>query len=206
MIRVVLVDDHPIVRAGLRGLLDATHDIEVVGEADDADSAFSVVDRFGPDVVVLDLHLGDGPSGVDVLTRLCTLEPRPEVLVVTVFDNDVDVDAALVAGASGYLLKDAPEDDLARAVRDVAAGRCPLDPRVAARVLGSSSPGPEAPSQRELEVLAAVADGDDNAAVARRLYISQATVKSHLSSVFSKLGVTSRTSAVAEARRRGHLR
>jgi len=206
VIRVVLVDDHPIVRAGLRGLLDAAHDIEVVGEADDADSALAVVDCFAPDVVVLDLHLGDGPSGVDVLARLRSFEPRPGVLVVTVFDNDVDVEAALTAGAAGYLLKDAPEDDLPRAVREVAAGQRPLDPRVAARVLGSARPGPEAPSSRELEVLAAVADGDDNAAVARRLYISQATVKSHLSSVFNKLGVTSRTSAVAEARRRGHLR
>lgn len=130
------------------------------------------------------------------------------MLVVTVYDNDIDIDAALEGGAAGYVLKDAPEADLISAVRAVAAGHQPLDPRVAARVVTRSKRNPDVPSPRELEVLAAVAHGHDNATIARDLYISQATVKTHLASLFAKLGVVTRTrtGAVAEARRRGHLR
>lgn len=206
MIRVVLVDDHPIVRAGLRGVLDAETDIVVVGEASDAPSAVAAVERLDPDVVVLDVHLGSGPSGLEVLRQVRAGRLTPKFLVVTVFANDQDVDAALAAGATGYVLKDAPEGDLVRGVRAVHSGQHPLDPRIASRVVARSQRDPDAPSRRELEVLAAVADGDDNATIARRLYISQATVKSHLVSLFAKLGVASRTGAVAEARRRGHLR
>ena len=206
MIRIVVVDDHPVVRAGLRTVLDAVDDIDVVGEAHDHDTAVSTITELEPDVVVLDVHLGAGPSGLDVLREVQRSQARPRVLVVTVFDNDIDIDAAIEGGAAGYVLKDAPEVDLISAVRAVAAGHQPLDPRVAARVVTRSVRNPDVPSPRELEVLAAVADGLDNATIARDLYIIQATVKTHLASVFAKLGVVSRTGAVAEARRRGHLR
>lgn len=205
VIRLVLVDDHPIVRAGLRHVLETQSDLEVVGEADGADEALEVIAGERPDVVILDMHLGvDRPDGLEVLRRLPA--DGPGVLIVTVFDNDRDIDEALGAGALGYVLKDAPEDELVRAIRAVAAGRRPLDPRVAERVLARAERDPALPSPRELEILAAVAEGDDNAAIARRLHISRATVKSHLASVFSKFGVSTRTGAVAEARRRGHLR
>jgi DNA-binding NarL/FixJ family response regulator len=206
VIRVVLVDDHPVVRAGLRAVLDKEDDIDVVGDVGDAASAIATFEPLQPDVVVLDLHLGDGPGGVDVLRHLRLQQTSARTLVVTVFDNDVDIDTAMVEGAAGYLLKDAPEGDLVRAVRAVAAGQHPLDPRIAARVVSKSLHDPDTPSPRELEVLAAVAEGHDNATIARDLYISQATVKSHLASLFVKLGVNSRTGAVAEARRRSHLR
>lgn len=208
MIRIVVVDDHPVVRAGLRTVLDAADDIDVVGEAHDHDTAVSTITELEPDVVVLDVHLGAGPSGLDVLREVQRSQARPRVLVVTVtvFDNDIDIDAAIEGGAARYVLKDAPEVDLISAVRAVAAGHQPLDPRVAARVVTRSVRNPDVPSPRELEVLAAVADGLDNATIARDLYISQATVKTHLASVFAKLGVVSRTGAVTEARRRGHLR
>jgi DNA-binding NarL/FixJ family response regulator len=206
MIRVVIVDDHPVVRAGLRTVLDADPDIAVVGEAHDHTTALAAVDELQPDVVLLDVHLGPGPSGLDVLRLLQAAHPRPRVLIVTVFDNDVDIDAALEGGAAGYVLKDAPEGELVNAVRAVAAGHRPLDPRVAARVVTGSLRDTDTPTPRELEVLAAVAEGLDNAAIARHLYISQATVKTHLASLFAKLSVTSRTGAVAEARRRGHMR
>ena len=206
MIRVVLVDDHPVVRAGLRAVLDKEDDIDVVGDVGDAASAIATFEPLQPDVVVLDLRLGDGPGGVDVLRHLRLQQTSARTLVVTVFDNDADIDTAMVEGAAGYLLKDAPEGDLVRAVRAVAAGQHPLDPRIAARVVSKSLHDPDTPSPRELEVLAAVAEGHDNATIARDLYISQATVKSHLASLFVKLGVNSRTGAVAEARRRSHLR
>lgn len=206
MIRVVLVDDHPVVRAGLRSVLDAASDIEVIGEASDAASAITTIDQHNPDVVVLDMHLGPGPGGIHVLHELASLEPHPRVLVVTVFDNDVDIDAALSAGAAGYILKDAPESELVNAVRAVGSGHHSLDPRVASRVAAKYRRPSDAPSPRELEVLAAAAEGHDNASIARQLFISQATVKSHLASVFAKLDVKSRSGAVAEARRRGHLR
>lgn len=206
MIRIVIVDDHPVVRAGLRAVLDAEPDIDVAGEAHDHGTATATITDLAPDVVLLDVHLGPGASGLDVLDHLQASSPSPRVLVVTVFDNDIDIDTALARGASGYILKDAPEDELINAVRAVAAGHQPLDPRVAARVVTRSLRSPEMPSPRELEVLAAVADGHDNATIARRLYISQATVKTHLASAFTKLGVSTRTGAVAEARRRGHLR
>ena len=206
MIRIVVVDDHPVVRAGLRTVLDAVDDIDVVGEAHDHDTAVSTITELEPDVVVLDVHLGAGPSGFDVLRELQRSQARPRVLVVTVFDNDIDIDAAIEGGAAGYVLKDAPEVDLISAVRAVAAGHQPIDPRVAARVVTRSKRNPDVPSPRELEVLTAVADGHDNATIARDRYISQATVKTHLASLFAKLGVVTRTGAVAEARRRGHLR
>ena len=206
MIRVVLVDDHPVVRAGLRSVLDAVGDIEVVGEASDATSAISTIEQHAPHVVVLDMHLGTGPGGIDVLRQIQSLGVEARVLVVTVFDNDLDIDAALSAGASGYILKDAPERELINSVRAVVAGHHPLDPRVASRMAAKYQPNQDAPSPRELEVLAAAADGNDIASIARQLFISQATVKSHLASVFAKLDVQSRTGAVAEARRRGHLR
>lgn len=205
MIRVVLVDDHPVVRAGLRAVLDADEGIDVVGEAGDAASALALIESVSPDVVVLDMNLGSGPGGLDVLRQVHGRD-GPRILVVTVFDNDQDIDAAIAAGATGYLLKDAPGGDLVRAVHAADAGQRPLDPRVAARVVARSERSTDAPSARELEVLAAVAEGHDNAAIARMLYISRATVKSHLANLFAKLGVATRTGAVAEARRRGHLR
>lgn len=205
MTSVVLIDDHPVVRAGLRAVLHSDDSIHIVGEADNADDALALITRLDPDVVVLDMHLGPGRGGLDVLAAL-QRGLRPRVLVMTVFDNDRDVDAAFGVGAVGYVLKDAAEADVVRAVHAAAAGQHFLDQRIATRLVARTYPAPDSPTARELEVLEAAADGHDNATIARMLFISQATVKSHLSSVFAKLDVTSRTGAVAEARRRGHLR
>ena len=204
MIRIVIVDDHPLCAPGARTRRRTRH--RRCRRSPRSWHRHCHDHDLAPDVVLLDVHLGPGASGLDVLDHLQASSPSPRVLVVTVFDNDIDIDTALARGASGYILKDAPEDELINAVRAVAAGHQPLDPRVAARVATRSLRSPEMPSPRELEVLAAVADGHDNATIARRLYISQATVKTHLASAFTKLGVSTRTGAVAEARRRGHLR
>lgn len=203
--RVVLVDDHPVVRAGLRALLTASG-VEVVGEAATVDDALAVVQRSRPDVVLMDLQLAGGGDGVTATTAIAGLDDAPRVLILTTYDTDADILRAVEAGAAGYLLKDADPKVLLDAVTAAARGETVLAPQVATRLMARvRQPAPEL-SPRELEVVELVATGLANREIARRLFVSEATVKSHLVHVFTKLGVASRTAAVAAARERGLLR
>ena len=206
VIRVVVVDDHPVVRDGLRGMLSGEPDLEVVGEAGDGAQALAVVTACSPDVVLMDLRM-PRMDGVQAIARLAAAHPSVRVLVQTTYDADHDIVRAVEAGAAGVLLKDAPREELFRAVRAAARGEMVLAPAVAARVVGSLRGGPavEAPTERELEVLNLVAQGLTNRAVGRRLAISEATVKTHLVHVFGKLGVADRTAAVTVALQRGWI-
>lgn len=203
--RVVLVDDHPVVRAGLRALLTASG-VEVVGEAATVDDALAVVQRSRPDVVLMDLQLAGGGDGVTATTAIAGLDDAPRVLILTTYDTDADILRAVEAGAAGYLLKDADPKVLLDAVTAAARGETVLAPQIATRLMARvREPAPEL-SPRELEVVELVATGLANREIARRLFVSEATVKSHLVHVFTKLGVASRTAAVAAARERGLLR
>ncbi|MCG7304777.1 MULTISPECIES: response regulator transcription factor [Micrococcaceae] len=202
-IRIVVVDDHPVVRAGLRALLEMEDDLTVVGEAGSEDDAVAEVERERPDLVLMDLRLDHEGSGAVAIQRLRAAGLTMPVLVLTNHDTDADILAAVEAGASGYLLKDAPPEELLPAVRAAAAGQSALAPAIASRLMERLvSPLPSL-TLRELEVLQCVSDGLTNAEIAQKLFVSQATVKTHLVHVFEKLGVTSRTQAVAEARERG---
>ena len=201
-IRLLIVDDHPVVRDGLRGLFADDPDFQVVGEAANGAEAVARVERLGADVVLMDLRM-PGMGGVEAITRLREVAPGVRVLVLTTYDTDSDVLAAIEAGATGYLLKDAPREELIRAVRAAFAGEAVLSPAVASRLMGKvRRPPPEVLSQRELEVLALIADGATNRQAAARLFVSEATVKTHLLHVYEKLGVRDRAAAVAEAYRR----
>ncbi|KRD40432.1 LuxR family transcriptional regulator [Oerskovia sp. Root918] len=206
-IRVVLTDDHPVVRAGLRAVVDAEGDMEVV---DELATAEELVRRVGAgleaDVVLLDLRFGDGRMGGAQAAREVVRLGGPPVLILTTYDSDQEILAAIEAGATGYLLKDAPTDELTAAIRAAAAGQVALGPSVQRRLLGRMRAPGVSLSLRELEVLGLVSQGLSNDEVARELFLSRATVKSHLVHVYEKLGVDSRTAAVAEARRQGLLR
>ncbi|MGH1564842.1 response regulator [Mumia sp. DW29H23] len=203
---VVLVDDHPVVRAGLRALLGASGSVRVVGEASSGEAALEVVARTRPQVVLMDLRLGAGMDGVATTSALRRRADPPYVLVLTTYDTDADILRAVESGAAGYLLKDTPPDQLVSAVLRAAAGETVLAPVVQQRLVDRLKNPTVELSARELEVLAKVADGLSNREVARALFISEATVKSHLVHVFGKLGVDSRTAAVAAARDAGLLR
>ncbi|MEJ2857661.1 MULTISPECIES: response regulator transcription factor [unclassified Saccharothrix] len=206
MIRLLIADDHPIVRSGLRAVLAAEPDFEVVGEAATGERAVESARALAPDVVLMDLRFGPGLTGAEATRAITSGAGGPRVLVLTTYDSDADILAAIEAGATGYLLKDADPADLAAAVRDAAAGRSALAPAVAQRLLGRlRSPG-AALSLREAEVLELVAAGLSNQQISKRLFLSQATVKSHLVHVYAKLGVDNRTAAVAAARERGLIR
>ena len=201
-IRLLIVDDHPVVRDGLRGLFADDPDFQVVGEAANGAEAVARVERLGADVVLMDLRMPE-MGGVEAITRLRRTAPAVRVLVLTTYDTDSDVLPAIEAGATGYLLKDAPRDELIRAVRAAFAGEAVLSPAVARRLMGQiRKPPPEALSQRELEVLALIADGATNRQAAAKLFVSEATVKTHLLHIYEKLGVRDRAAAVAEAYRR----
>ncbi|MFC6088734.1 response regulator [Saccharothrix lopnurensis] len=203
MIRVVVVDDHPVVRDGLRGMLATAGDVEVVGEAADGAEAVAVVRAVAPDVVLMDLRM-PGVDGVTAIERLRDFPTR--VLVLTTYDTDSDVLPAIKAGATGYLLKDTPRDELFRAVRSAARGEAVLSPSVATRLVGQvRQPAAEPLSDREVEVLGLIARGCTNREAAVRLFISEATVKTHLVHVYAKLGVKDRAAAVAVAYERGLL-
>lgn len=206
MIRVVIADDHPVVRAGVRALLDAETDIEVVGEAATGDEAVALSEQLAPELVLMDLQFGDRAVGAEATRRVRALAAPPYVLVLTNYDTDGDILGAIEAGASGYLLKDAPPHELLAGVRAAAAGQSALAPAIAGRLLARLREPRVTLSAREIEVLRLVARGASNADVAARLHITDATVKSHLAHVFSKLGVTSRTAAVSSARALGILR
>jgi len=206
VIRLVIADDHPVVRAGLHALLDGAHDIDVVGEAATPDEAAALASSLNPDLVLMDLQFGQDHTGADATRQIRAAEAAPYVLVLTNYDSDGDILSAVEAGASGYLLKDAPPDELLAAVRAAAAGESALAPAVAGRLMARMRAPQVSLSVREIEVLRLVADGASNTDVAARLHITDATVKSHLVHVFSKLNVSSRTAAVSEARALGILR
>ena len=199
-----MVDDHPVVREGLRAMLDAEPDLDVVAEAASGAEAVALAARLRPDVVVMDLRM-PGMDGVEA-TGLIAAAGHGRVLVVTTYDTDRDILRAVEAGATGYLLKDTPRRELAEAVRAAARGETVLAPPVARMLVSRVRfPAVEAPTPRELEVLAEVARGLSNAEVGRALRISEATVKTHLVRVFEKLGVGDRTAAVTTAISQGLL-
>ncbi|GAA1440854.1 response regulator transcription factor [Nocardiopsis tropica] len=208
MIRVLLVDDHPVVREGIRGMLGAEPDISVVGEAASGPEALALVAALSPDVVLMDLRMPGG-DGVSATERITADHPGAHVLVLTTYDTDGDILRAVEAGATGYLLKDTPRADLADAVRAAARGETVLTGRVAGKLLSGmrqrDAPPAAVLSPRETEVLRLAAEGRTNAAIGRALHISQTTVKTHLMRVYDKLGVGDRTAAVSRAIRRGLL-
>ena len=206
MIRVAVVDDHPVVRQGLVAALEDEPDFEVVGAAGSAEEALVLIARLRPDVVLLDLEL-PGVGGVEAITRLIEANPSGQVLVFTAYDADERVMGALRAGAKGYLLKGATTDEIARAVRVVAAGGSALEPRVAARLVAEVS-GPRGAGSltaRERQVLQLIAAGLPSKQIARELSISERTVKFHSHSLLRKLGAENRAQAVAVAAERGLL-
>jgi len=205
VIRVLIVDDHPVVRAGLIGMLDVEPDLEVVGEAGDGEEAVLRVASLTPDVVLMDLRM-PRLDGAGATARIVAAHPACRVLVLTTFDTDADIVRAVEAGATGYLLKDTPRAQLVQAVRAAARGETVLAPPVAARLVSRlREPVVDALTPREVQVLAAVGRGLSNAEIGRSLFIGEATVKTHLLRVFAKLGVDDRTRAVTTAIERGIL-
>ncbi|MFC3491626.1 response regulator [Glycomyces rhizosphaerae] len=206
-IRVLIVDDHPVVRDGLRGMFDRSDDIQVVGEAADGREAVDRALALGPDVVLMDLRM-PRTDGVSAIRELAARNSTAKVLVLTTYDTDSDVLPAIEAGASGYLLKDASPAELQRAIRTAHEGGTVLAPSVASLLMDqirrpAPSTGPL--SERELEVLALIAKGRNNREAAKELFISEATVKTHLMHVYAKLEVNDRAAAVAAAYERGLL-
>ena len=211
-IRLMIVDDHPVVRNGLIGMFEGEAGFEVVGDAGDGAEAVRRAGALAPDVILMDLRMPE-MDGVTAIAALASAGSSARVLVLTTYDTDSDVLSAIEAGATGYLLKDAPPSELFRAVRSAASGEAVLSPSVTTRIVGqmrgaggsASMPAQEPISSRELEVLELVARGASNRDAAARLFISEATVKTHLMHVYAKLGVNDRAAAVAEAFDRGLL-
>jgi DNA-binding NarL/FixJ family response regulator len=204
-IRVLIVDDHPVVRDGLRGVLEGEPDMRVVGEAGHGAEALARARTTAVDVVLMDLRM-PVMGGVEAIGELRRAVPDTRVLVLTTYDTDRDVLPAIEAGATGYLLKDTPREELLRAVRAAHRGEAVLSPAVAGRLMGQvRTPVQEALSARELEVLRLVAAGSTNRETARQLFISEATVKTHLLHIYAKLEVRDRASAVAAGYQRGLL-
>ncbi|MFJ3709187.1 response regulator [Streptomyces sp. NPDC090053] len=202
VITLLIVDDHPVVRDGLRGMFTGTPGFEVLGEAADGVAGVELAGLLDPDVVLMDLRMPGG-NGVDAIAELNRRGSRAKVLVLTTYDTDSDTLPAIEAGATGYLLKDAPRDELFTAVRAAADGRTVLSPAVASRLVSRVRapvpPGRDALSAREREVLVLVARGTSNREIARELFISEATVKTHLTHIYGKLEVKDRAAAVAVA-------
>ena len=211
-IRIMMVDDHPVVRTGLRALLEADDDIEVVAEVGTGDQALRRLDELAatepgaPDLVLMDLNLGEGIDGIETTRTLRARHPGVQVLAVTTFDAEADIVGALEAGATGYVLKDSPTEALLAAVREAAAGRSVLSPEVQQRLVARMSDPAGALSPREAEILEALATGATNREVAKALFISESTVKTHLVHLYDKLGVDSRTAALRVARERRLIR
>jgi len=207
-IRIVIADDHPIFRAGLLGLLSGQEDFQVVGEAANGREAVAVVRHAAPRVLLVDLQMPE-LDGVNAIRQIRELAPETRILVLTTYDSDGDILRAVEAGATGYLLKDTPREELFRAIRATARGDSVLSPAVASKLVGRARGGgplERALSTRELEVLTLVARGISNKIIGKDLRISEATVKTHLIHIFAKLGVDDRTAAVTAAIERGILR
>jgi len=205
-IKILITDDHPVVRSGIRGMLETEPDFDVIAEAKNGREALELVQKFNPDVVLMDLRMPE-MEGVEAITNIKESHPNIHILVLTTFDTDADIVRAVEAGATGYMLKDAPREELFRAVRATARGEAALAPTVASRLMGKMrSSGEEALSPREIDVLMLVARGASNQDVAEKLHISKATVKSHLLQIYIKLGVSDRTAAATTAIERGIIR
>ena len=205
-IRLLIVDDHPVVRDGLRGMFSGDAEFEVVGEASDGAEAVELAGRLEPDVILMDLRM-PGVNGAAAIRELAARKVPSRVLVLTTYDSDSDVVPAIEAGATGYLLKDSPRDELVRAVRAAARGESVLASSVATRLMSQlREPAPDVLSDRELEVLSLIAQGETNRGAATRLFISEATVKTHLLHIYAKLDVNDRAAAVATAFERGLLK
>ena len=208
-LRIVLADDHPVVRSGLRALLNTLEGLEVVGEAATGEAAVREAQLLRPDVVLMDVRM-PGLDGVEATRRIRASVPQTAVLVLTMFDDDATVFTAMQAGASGYLLKDVEQDDIVAAIRAVAAGQAVFGPGVAARVLGFFA-APPAPrphpfpelTDRERSILDLLASGHRTAAIAEKLFISPKTVSNHMTSIFAKLQVADRAGAIIRAREGG---
>ncbi|MFI6548073.1 response regulator [Streptomyces prunicolor] len=200
-VRLLLCDDHAVVRAGLRALLSSADGIEVVGEAGSGEEALALAARVRPDVVLMDLQLGDGMDGVTA-TRKLTAGDGPRVLVLTMFDTDADITRAVEAGATGYLLKAERPEELFTAIHSAASGRTALSAPVADRLMARMRSAHPTLSEREREILGQLARGLGNREIARALFISEATVKTHLGRIYGKLGVETRSGAVAVAKER----
>jgi DNA-binding NarL/FixJ family response regulator len=205
-VRLLIVDDHPVVRAGMVAMLSEEAGLEIVGEAANGAEALGLIPRLRPDVVLMDLRM-PVMDGAEATARIIGQPDAPQVLVLTTYDTDADIIRAVEAGARGYLLKDAPPRQIAEAILRAARGETVLAPTVAAKLADRMRAGHEEPelTARETEVLALVAQGQTNAEVGRSLFIGEATVKTHLLRAFAKLGVNDRTAAVTAAYRRGLL-
>ncbi|HEY2505995.1 MAG TPA: response regulator transcription factor [Streptosporangiaceae bacterium] len=205
MLAVLIADDHPVVREGLRGMLAAEPGLTVVAEAASGDEAVAMALAHRPDVVLMDLRMPGG-DGVQATAGIVAAVPATRVVVLTTYETDADIVRAVEAGATGYLLKDTPRSDLIAAIRAAARGETVLGPTVAGRLVNRlRRPAAEPLSARETEVLALVARGRTNAEIGRALFIGEATVKTHLLRAFSKLGVSDRTAAVTKAIELGML-
>ncbi len=207
LLRVLIVDDHPLFRKGVGSLIGVQPDMEVAGEADDVDAAVAQALALQPDVVLMDLQLPGG-SGIQATRAIVEASPAIRVLIVTMFEDDDSVFAALRAGARGYVLKGTDEEDLLRAIRSVAAGEAIFSPTIASRVLtyfSRPAPVPIFPNltEREQEILTLIAQGKDNQAIARELFLSPKTIANHVSNIFSKLQVADRSEAIIRARDAG---
>ncbi|AWN31119.1 response regulator transcription factor [Streptomyces libani] len=202
-VRILVCDDHAVVRAGLLALLDSAPDIEVVGEAGTGEEALALAAKLTPDVVLMDLQLGEGIDGVETTRRLTSVPGASlHVLVLTTYDTDADITRAIEAGATGYLLKAERPDELFAAIHSAAEGRTALSPPVASRVMANLRRPRPTLTDRERDILAQLARGIGNRDIARALHISEATVKTHLRRIYDKLGVDTRAGAVAVAKER----
>ena len=205
-IRILITDDHPVVREGLSGMLAGQSDFEVIGLAADGDTAVKMHGSLAPDVTLMDLRM-PGLDGVGAIKAIKAQQPSSRIIVLTTYDSDADILRAIEAGATGYLLKDAPREELFHAIRAAARGDSVLAPAVAARLMTRMrAPAEENLSAREIEVLQLVAKGASNKEIGKSLHISTATVKTHLIHIYGKLGVDDRTAAVTTALERGIMR
>lgn len=204
--RIYIVDDHVVVRAGLVALINGEPDMTVVGEASDSAAAVRGIAETVPDIVLMDLQLGPGPDGVATIEAVLAGKRPPAVLVLTTYDSDADVVRAIEAGAGGYLLKAGPPEELFAAIRAAARGESALSPAVAGSMMRHLRQPRTTLTAREVEILRALARGDSNRAIAKRLFITEATVKTHLVHIYAKLDVDSRTAAVAAALERRLIR
>ncbi|MEU3791759.1 response regulator transcription factor [Streptomyces fructofermentans] len=201
-VRLLVCDDHAVVRAGLLALLGSEPGIEVVGQAGTGEEALALAARLTPDVVLMDLQLGAGIDGVETTRRLTASHGAPHVLVLTTYDTDADITRAIEAGATGYLLKAERPEELFAAIHAAAQGRTTLSPPVASRVMANLRAPRPTLTDREHDILAQLARGLGNRDIARALFISEATVKTHLGRIYDKLGVDTRAGAVAVAKER----
>jgi DNA-binding NarL/FixJ family response regulator len=210
MIRILIADDHPLFRMGMRALLSSMDDVEVVGEATRGQEALELATTLQPDVILMDLQMPDG-GGITATRQIMAASPHIHILVVTLFQDDDSVFAALRAGARGYVLKDTDEDEMVRAIRAVAGGEAIFSPAIATRLIDFfAAPRPVAPkavfpelTEREREILSLIAQGESNAEIAARLVLSLKTVRNHVSNIFSKLQVADRVQAAIRARAAG---